>query len=512
MSQILSKYIQRLLSLLCLTFVLFSCSNEDDSISEVQEEEHTVQMLFLAAPPTYYDADDGSEAKTTRVATADWPDGARLFLRFGDNGAKGTATYDAATKQWTLAFKGALNENVDDTCAVWYFENNTIVSNIKPTAAIYHTTSATYLFHNDVVHLRANLKPTEARIRFHGTPGTKIDIIDWPHYSSFNLSTTTLVEANEGNVYSYTVGSDGYTPYIYGHYNTSNDGIPIFMELENVPFYRKLTSSQILLGHSYSADIPTENMVYSGKWAHNLKRLFRVSGNGKSLTINMIRIGAGTFKMGTSSISYASPVHQVTITKCFYLCETEVTQSLWYAVMGNNPSYFQHGDTYPVESVSYEDCQSFLSELNDMLSSQLGSGEQFRFPTEAEWEFAAKGGVNGMNYLYSGSNNIGDVAWYKDNSNETTHPVKSKGRIANKLGLYDMSGNVMEWCYDWFGSYSSGAQIDPTGPTSGTYHSYRGGSWFNEASICRVADRYRNTPSSRNNIVGLRLCLGTPIE
>ena len=528
MSQILSKYIQRLLSLLCLTFVLFSCSNEDDSISEVQEEEHTVQMLFLAAPPTYYDADDGSEAKTTRAATADWPDGARLYLRFNNNGATGTATYNAATKQWTLAFKGNLNENLDDTCAVWYFENNTIVSNIKPTAAIYHTTSATYLFHNDVVHLRANLKPTEARIRFHGTPGTKIDIINWPHYSSFNLSTTTLVEVNERSVYTLTVGSDGYTPYIYGHNNTTINGVLLNVEIDKTPFSRKLTSSQFLLGRSYSTTVPTESQVAAGIWSHNvsLYRTFTLSNNGKTVSFNMIWIKEGSFQMGsTTGYSDELPVHGVTITKDYYIAQTEVTQALWYAVMGQSPtsngskwsSEYGLGNEHPAYFISHEDCQSFILALNSKLSSQLKSGETFRFPTEAEWNFAAKGGNKSKGYTYAGSNLISDVAWYKVNSydigssnaNYGTHAVKTK--LANELGLYDMSGNVWEWCYDWVADYRSNWQTDPIGPTSGYSHITRGGGWFADAVDNRVDNRCWSEPSYRASDLGLRLCLGAPI-
>ena len=187
--------------------------------------------------------------------------------------------------------------------------------------------------------------------------------------------------------------------------------------------------------------------------------------------------------------------------------ETEVTQALWKAVTGCSPtsggsswsSYYGLGDSYPAYYISYEDVQSFITKLNSL------TGENFRMPTEAEWEFAARGGNKSKGYTYSGSNTIGDVAWYADNSSSMTHAVKTKA--ANELGIYDMSGNVYEWCSDWYGSYSSSAQTDPTGPTTGTYRVYRGGSWGNYATGCRCANRNYFTPSNQSYNVGFRLAL-----
>jgi len=520
MSQILSKYIQRLLSLLCLTFVLFSCSNEDEQQPQVQEE-HTVQMLFSAAPPAYADSEDCSEAKATRAATADWPDGARLYLRFGDNGATGTATYNAATRQWTLSFTGSLASDVDSTCEVWYFENpasaDATSATLSPTTATFHTSSATYLYHNDKVHLRASLGPTEARLRYKGTPGTVLTVADWPYYTSFTRSSASLSNSLDDDIFTLTVGPDGYTPYIYGH----SDVEQLHVEIASTPFYNTLSQTDVLTGRSYSTAVPTESLVSAGNWSHsaNSDRTFTVTGNGKTVMFKMIKVEAGTFEMGSTTGDGAEqPVHSVTISKAYYMCETEVTQALWYAVMGQSPtsvaaswsSTYGIGDNYPAYYVSYEDCQSFLSELNSMLSSQLSSGEEFRFPTEAEWEFAARGGNKSRGYTYSGSNIIDEVAWYKSNSSNTNHIVKTKA--ANELGLFDMSGNVWEWCYDKYGSYNNGAQNNPTGSTSGSFRVYRGGGLGNDAESCRVANRGYITPPARYSFLGLRLCLGAPIE
>ena len=224
------------------------------------------------------------------------------------------------------------------------------------------------------------------------------------------------------------------------------------------------------------------------------------------VTFKMVAVAGGTFTMGATSEQGSDaedderPAHQVTLSD-YWIGETEVTEGLWTAVMGSNPSANKKGDNYPVENVSWDDCQTFITKLNSL------TGETFRLPTEAEWEFAARGGTKSEGYKYSGSNTIGDVAWYTDNSDSAKHPVATKA--ANELGIYDMSGNVWEWCQDWFGSYSSGAQTDPTGPTTGSSTGYsrmrRGGSWDSLAGSCRVSFRYSNAPLYRFDGLGLRL-------
>ena len=223
----------------------------------------------------------------------------------------------------------------------------------------------------------------------------------------------------------------------------------------------------------------------------------------KGVSFTMIPVEGGTFTMGATSeqggdaYDDEKPAHRVTLSD-YYIGETEVTQALWKAVMGSNPSSFK-GDQRPVESVSWNDCQEFIKKLNAL------TGRNFRLPTEAEWEYAARGGNKSKGYKYAGSNTIDDVAWYDDNSNDKTHPVK--GKQANELGLYDMSGNVWEWCSDWFGDYSSSAQTNPTGPATGSDRVGRGGSWYCNAGICRVSIRNYFTPGNGNYYLGLRLAL-----
>ena len=222
-----------------------------------------------------------------------------------------------------------------------------------------------------------------------------------------------------------------------------------------------------------------------------------------SCRFKMIRIEHGTFMMGATKemgihFNDERPVHEVTLTNDYYIGETQVTQALWTAVKGINPSNFE-GDDLPVEDVSWYDCQEFIEQLNKK------TGKRFRLPTEAEWEFAARGGNKSKHTQYSGSNNIKEVAWYDGNSDDEPHLVKTKK--ANELGIYDMSGNVLEWCQDWYGNYSSDSQTNPTGSKSGTYRVCRGGSWFDIASSCRLSGRDCTSPDICDGNLGLRLVL-----
>ena len=227
---------------------------------------------------------------------------------------------------------------------------------------------------------------------------------------------------------------------------------------------------------------------------------FKVNG----VSFNMVRVEGGTFNMGATTeqgddaSNREKPV-QTVILNTYYIGEVEVTQELWQAVMGNNPSAF-NGSQRPVENVSWNDCQDFIVKLNSL------TGSNFRMPTEAEWEFAARGGNNRDYNKYSGSNTIvDDVAWHSGNSNNETHDVAQKS--PNGLGLYDMSGNVLEWCQDWYDNYSSDSKMNPTGPSSGSGRVVRGGCWCFDSWSSRVSWRYFVLPNSRGNNCGFRLAL-----
>ena len=210
----------------------------------------------------------------------------------------------------------------------------------------------------------------------------------------------------------------------------------------------------------------------------------------------MVLVKGGTFKMGSNDgESDEKPVHTVTVDD-FYIGKYEVTQKQWKEIMGSNPSRYK-GDNLPVENVSWDDVQKFIKKLNQK------TGQNYRLPTEAEWEYAARGGSTGSPTKYAGSNNIDDVAWYSSNSGRKTHAVGTKK--ANELGIYDMSGNVWEWCSDWYGSYSSGSQNNPQGSSSGTFRVLRGGSWLRGTNFCRVANRIRYNRVLTGSSVGFRI-------
>ncbi len=250
-------------------------------------------------------------------------------------------------------------------------------------------------------------------------------------------------------------------------------------------------------------------------WAP-MTETFTVNG----VSFKMVTVEGGTFTMGATPEQgsdadvFEKPAHQVTLSS-YSIGETEVTQALWLAVMGSNPSYFTPTNGYaenlqrPVEFVcwSWDSCQVFISKLNEM------TGKNFRLPTEAEWEYAARGGKLSQGYKYAGSNNFNDVSWnwYNIPSQESgtegygTHPVATKS--PNELGLYDMSGNVYEWCQDWYGDYTGDSQTNPVGPSTGTLHVYRGGCWRYHYLQCRVSYRSAYPPANPWTLIGLRLAL-----
>jgi len=255
---------------------------------------------------------------------------------------------------------------------------------------------------------------------------------------------------------------------------------------------------EIKEGYKVNPDQPQNNNQQGQESTTSDIQTIQVNG----VSFKMIKVEGGTFTMGatfeqgTDVGDDEKPSHSVTLSS-YYIGETEVTQELWQAVMGSNPSSYK-GTKHPVENVSWNDCQTFITQLNSL------TGRTFRLPTEAEWEYAARGGNKSKGYMYAGNNLIENVAWFYKNSDG---PQIVNGKVANELGLYDMSGNVEEWCQDWYGSYSGSSQTNPIGPSSGSYRVLRGGCWAYPAWYCRVSHRDYGALYGHSDSLGLRLAL-----
>ena len=478
---------------LCMSVV--SCTSDEvmeNPVGQPSEEERVPNRATMNLQGGLVPFD----ATTTRATTEEWPDGAKVYLQFtvGTSLIDGMATYDAETANWTVDYYGELTSGKEAKCEAYYFENTGTADHLGVAltehSIIYEDKSAVYMFEDNTLTVIASLTPKTGRIRFKGEAAETYIFSGIKTYTYYDIRTNSFTDVQTG--FSGTLTAEGITPYYYGYFpNESKKQIYFDDGKNNMTYTRVLGANALSVGRSGYLDIPTLNNR-SGWSVLGIGENITVSG----VTFKMINVVGGTFFMGSS---YEQPIHSVTLTN-YSIGETEVTQQLWQVVMGSNPSAYK-GDQRPVEFVSWNDCQTFITKLNSL------TGRNFRLPTEAEWEFAARGGNLSKGYEYSGSNTIGDVAWYTNNAGTNNRHQNVKTKAPNELGIYDMSGNVWEWCQDWYGSYSSGSQTDPTGPTSGSRRVYRGGSWSYEATCCRVAYRNYNTPSYTASVNGFRLAL-----
>ena len=484
--------------------------------------------MRLVGEVTPFDADSA----TTRAAQWTWPNGAVLYLQLynGSNRMNTTATYSQGTGEWTvISPTGTLAAS--GKCEAYYFDGatgGTANVTLGATVGVYGDSNGTYTLSDDNLTISTKLSPLTSRLQFVSPTSTAVNSITvegitaYTAYDAANNKFTTSTDAISSSVNS----STGHTDYIYGTFtDTSARQLKVTNSTDGttVNFTRSFSGDVLKTGKSGQLTIPTKNDVKGWTVQDNTPPTdenaltFTVGG----VSFKMILVEAGTFQMGATAEqgddadSDEKPVHSVTLTKDYYMGETEVTQALWYAVMGQKQtsdgsqwsSTYGLGDNRPAYYVNWNDCQEFITKLNTL------TGRNFRLPTEAEWEFAARGGNKSKGYKYSGSNTIDDVAWYTVNSYDKgksspdygTHDVATKQ--ANELGIYDMSGNVWEWCSDWYDSYSSSSQTNPIGPTTGSFRVYRGGSWHFIARLCRVSYRDRWYADDRSNDLGLRLAL-----
>lgn len=321
-------------------------------------------------------------------------------------------------------------------------------------------------------------QPTTGTLSITSSPSDAVVKVDGKYMGTTPL---TLDNQNPG-IYKMTLSAEGY----------QTDTLSVIVSVGKTS-----TCSATLKQKQVSQPVAQQstNQASTLTLTSSSYQIFEVKG----ISFRMINVEGGTFIMGATVYdgecdNDEQPSHRVTLSS-YSIGETEVTQALWEAVMGSNPSTFK-GNSHPVEMVSWDDCQTFIRKLNSM------TGRNFRLPTEAEWEYAARGGNLSQGYKYSGSNTLDDVAWCGFSGG--THVVKIKS--PNELGIYDMSGNVEEWCNDWYCEYTTDEQINPIGPSSGLNRVHRGGSWI-LAKGCRVSYRGCGSLGNRSKDCGLRLAL-----
>lgn len=475
---------------------LFTACQSDDAywqepIPQQSETVHTATLVFDGGIERF----DGNA--TTRASTT-WASGDKVYLQFTNSDeqrVKGVAVYNSSSDQWAMTYEGTLTSGEEAKCEAYYFENptasNSVTIQLSPQSAPFADRNAKYIMEDGVVTVTAQLTPMTGRVRFKGTAGQTVNCAGMKSYESYSVTGNTFTQQVVNS--ALTIGDDGYTPYVYTMFFDATKR-QLTVDADKSNYYRKSFGANVLAqGKSGYIDLPTKAEP-KGWSLIPMCEDYTVGG----VAFKMVRVLPGSFLMGSlDGNDNEKPVHQVTISKEYFIGETEVTQDLWYAVMnGKNPSTFKGGN-FPVENVSYNDCKNFVTALNTL------TGGSFRLPTEAEWEFAARGGLKSKGYTYSGSNTLSDVAWYTDNSSSKTHAVKTKQ--ANELGIYDMSGNVWEWCSSKYRFFDK--ERNATLGKDGEMYCIRGGGWQLPKTSCRVSWRGKRLPDLKNSFGGFRLCL-----
>ncbi len=450
---------------------------------------------------TDYDAPTADATRAGGSVVTTWGDGSKIYMTLlsGETKIPVVAVYSNTFAEWSFSFDASAAIPASGTMVAHYIKNAASSTytgaTLNENSIVYTDSTAQFSYENGAFMVGLHMKPAYTRLRLAGVPAQQVTFSGMKRASSYTLSDDSFTY--EDMMTSLTVSSTAeagryFTSYVYGRFN--EDGLIYVSEDGAYTGYeRTVTLDEQRSGNSLWLSMPSQNYIPKG-WKVSAKLTCTVSG----VSFNMIRVEKGTFRMGSTEYFDEQPVHSVTLTKDYYIGETEVTQELWQAVMGSNPSSNQWSGNYPVECVSWNDCQSFITKLNSL------TGLTFRLPTEAEWEFAARGGNKSQGYTYSGSNSIGEVGCC---TNYPSGHRNAKSYAPNELGIYDMSGNVYEWCQDWYSSsyYSSSPSTDPTGPASGSYRVSRGGSWGGIATYCRCAYRESYKPAYMDSGTGLRL-------
>lgn len=505
-----------------LTIIGFvGCNVEDDTIVNQEENldgnnvSHTCFMAWDGECPNF-------DNVSTRASLLNWKNSDRIYMKLiSDNDTVlAVASYSTNQNDWSVDYKGTLKNS--GKCLMYYFENPAIVNSsaitLNGNSIPFADESASFTFDADenVLTLSGHLKPNCVRVRFKGDPGKAIYVAGLDAFSGYDINTGSLIV--EKWIRPLTISNEEenlwYTSYVYAKLGSNSK---MYVESDGVLYERSLTNKQLSNGKGGWLETPSSS-YYAG-WSMTdekipMDSLVTLKYNGaateaqrvviRDIVSNLVLVNGGTFTMGATADQGADasdnekPAHQVTLWT-YLINKYEVTQNEWSTIMGTSKTQWTvgAGKKYPAYYVSYNECQSFVSKLNTL------SNITFCLPTEAEWEYAARGGNKSKGYKYAGSNTIEDVAWITTNAESKTHPVGLKS--ANELGLYDMSGNVDEWCLDLYGSYNSSSQKNPTGSSTGSYNIQRGGSWNSSATYCRVSYRNYYWPEYGYSDYGFRL-------
>lgn len=482
------------LSMGLLMTATYGCSSDVEEVlvdnSEVTDKDLHVCEINLNVQVNGYDGQPSAKVATRAGSTEGWNDGDKIYLRFTSplGITTGEAVYNSTKANWTLSYYGSLYEGAANTCTAVYVENaekveGSVVS-LTEGSVIYEDNTGSYIVEGGDLTVTANLSPKVGRLRFTGTSGKTMKVYGISHYTTYDASTHLFTNTNAA--FENVVNSDGYTDYAYGYFSDEeNPSVKLWIDKKEA--YTRFFSSNVLAaGESGVMTIPTEASHSSWTWGLT----FNIQGK----IMTMIPVEGGTFAMGNESETNSSPVHNVTLNS-YCIGETEVTGEFYYKVTGSTST----GNTKPLHTY-----QPYWLTFAKTLTTQTGA--KFVLPTEAQWEYAARGGKKSKGYVYSGSNKIDEVAWYKSNSNNERHPVKQK--LPNELGLYDMSGNSIEIVRDYWYAYSESSEINPVGATSGNYYVARGGRYSSDAQSTTTTYRAQwSTYQSDSYYIGGRMVI-----
>ena len=431
----------------------------------------------------------------------------------------GQATYDEEAESWSFTYNGSLAGATSGEAHAVLFEKNiqsetSMGLNLRYCTPIYEDKNASFSIDENGIILRTTLAPKTGRISFvhdleEGQSRNFYKVGGISYYSFFDLSTFSfrsqdLCKIENGNV-NLTKGESGNGEYVYGFFTDEEDPrIMLFYYMNNVGeryYYKCLSPTALRPGISGYLDVPNVNATGWKQYFANRSTWFndKDGGNGTSYQFNFVP--EGSFMMGNESDKTAQPVHKVKL-KPYYIGRTEVTRGLWYNLMGE-PSDWK-GSSLPADGRTYEEIQKFIAAYQAYNDDTRRF--RFRLPTEAEWEFAARGSIFSRGYMFSGGNTLSEVA-----VRHADYSVGSKN--GNELNLCDMSGDIAELCSDWYGPYASESQVNPTGPASGEYRVVRGGYAYDEDEYFTVwhratTEEYGGLPSTA---VGFRLVMEAPI-